>query len=299
MIVTSREQHCAILFADVVGSTRSFVELGDEKAKVWLLDIQRCMSEVVTNNSGEVLDYIGDEVMCRFPDADTAVSAACLIQRAMQEMPPTEGISAAARIGINWGSIVADGDRLFGDTINIASRLTEIAEAGQIIISDTIVSLLSADARSRVREFDHVKVKGKHDALSIYDVLWEQDGVTMIVSVDKTPLTDAKGDSMSLEYKQKVQEVGQSTVGFKIGRDDQSDLVVTSTLASRNHARIEFRRGKFVLIDQSTNGTYVKTNDGKVVYLRREELPLWGNGEIGLGEAASEDNLNLIRFSCP
>lgn len=287
------------MFADVVGSTSSFVKLGDEKAKEWLLNIQRLMSDIVTNSFGEVLNYIGDEVMCRFPDANTAVNAACQIQRAMKEMPRTEGIAAAARIGINWGPIVADGDRLFGDTINIASRLTEIAESGQIIVSDSITSLLSMDAKSRVREFDQVKVKGRHDTLLIHDVLWEQEGVTTIVSAGKTPLAHANDDAMSLEYKTKTVEVGQTTAGFKIGRDASSDLVVASSLASRNHIRIEFRRGKFVLIDQSTNGTYVKTNDGKVVYLRREELPLWGDGEIGLGEAATDDNANLIRFSCP
>lgn len=273
--------------------------MGDEKAKEWILGIQRIMSDVVTNSSGEVLNYIGDEVMCRFPDANTAVNAACHIQRAMHEMPPTDGITAAARIGINWGSIVADGDRLFGDTINIASRLTEIAEAGQIIISDAVASLLSAEAKATVRQFDHVNVKGKRDKLSIYDVLWEQEDVTTIVPEGKTLLAQSSDDAMLLEYKNQKQEVGQRTTGFRIGRDNDSDLVVTSSFASRNHARIEFRRGKFVLIDQSTNGTYVKTNDGKVVYIRREELPLWGSGEIGLGEATSENNQNLIRFSCP
>lgn len=299
MTITSREQRCAILFADVAGSTQSFVAMGDEKAKEWILGIQRIMSDVVTNSSGEVLNYIGDEVMCRFPDANTAVNAACHIQRAMHEMPPTDGITAAARIGINWGSIVADGDRLFGDTINIASRLTEIAEAGQIIISDAVASLLSAEAKATVRQFDHVNVKGKRDKLSIYDVLWEQEDVTTIVPEGKTLLAQSSDDAMLLEYKNQKQEVGQRTTGFRIGRDNDSDLVVTSSFASRNHARIEFRRGKFVLIDQSTNGTYVKTNDGKVVYIRREELPLWGSGEIGLGEATSENNQNLIRFSCP
>lgn len=299
MIVTSREQHCAILFADVAGSTRSFDALGDEKAKEWILGIQRLMSDVVKNNSGEVLDYIGDEVMCRFLDANSAVDAACHIQRAMQEIPPTEGITAAARIGINWGSIIADGDRLFGDTINIASRLTEIAEAGQIIISDAIASLLSAEAQHEVRQFDRVNLKGKSEALSIYDVLWEQEGVTTIVAAGKNPVAQAKGDVLLLEYKQEKREVGQNTTGFRLGRDNESDLVITSSLASRNHARIEFRRGKFVLIDQSTNGTYIKTNDGKVVYLRREELPLWGSGDIGFGEAISTDNQNTIRFFCP
>lgn len=299
MTVTSREQRCAILFADVAGSTQSFETLGDEKAKEWILAIQRLMADVVKNNSGEVVDYIGDEVMCRFPDANTAVYAACNIQLAMQEMPPTDGITAAARIGINWGSIIADGDRLFGDTINIASRLTGIAEAGQIIISDAVVSLLSVEAKDKVRQFDHVNLKGKREALSIYDVLWEQEGVTTIVAVNRSSVTQTKDSVLLLEFKQEQLGVDQGSSAFKIGRDNESDLVVSSSFASRNHARIEFRRGKYVLVDQSTNGTYIKTNDGKVVYLRREELPLWGSGEIGLGEAVSAGNPNLIRFYCP
>jgi len=297
--VTSREQRCAILFADVAGSTQSFETLGDEKAKEWILGIQKLMSDVVKNSAGEVLDFIGDEIMCRFPDANTAVDAACHIQQAMQEIPAVDGITAAARIGINWGSIIADGDRLFGDTINIASRLTEIAEAGQIIISDAVVSLLSTETKTRVRQFDNVNVKGKREALSIYDVLWEQEGVTTIVTAIRSPMAQAKGDALLLEYRQKKLKVNQDSSVFKIGRDDESDLIIVSSFASRNHARIEFRRGKFVLVDKSTNGTYIKTNDGKVVYLRREELPLWGSGEFGLGEAISADNPNVIQFYCP
>jgi len=297
--VTSREQHCAILFADVVDSTRSFDALGDEKAKEWIVGIQRLMADVVKESSGEVLDFIGDEVMCRFSDAVAAVNAACKIQRVMSEVPPTEGITAAARIGINWGSIVADGDRLFGDTINIASRLTEIAEARQIIISENVASLLPADSQYKVRQFDRVKVKGKPEPLSIYDVTWEQEGVTMIVGADSPSVKPVSGDVLLLEYKDRQLKITESMTGFKLGRDIASDLVVDSSRASRNHARIEFRRGKYVLIDQSTNGTYIKTNDGKVVYLRREELPLWGSGGIGFGEAISTDNSNIARFFCP
>src|SRR5690606_30674497 len=67
---------------------------------------------------------------------------------------------------------------------------------------------------------------------------------------------------------------------FVLGRADNCSLVVPAPLASRQHARIEFRRGKYILVDQSTNGTWVRLQDGKDVYLRREELPLWGAGII-------------------
>ncbi|MBT8134211.1 MAG: adenylate/guanylate cyclase domain-containing protein, partial [Gammaproteobacteria bacterium] len=60
---------------------------------------------------------------------------------------------------------------------------------------------------------------------------------------------------------------------------------------------LEFRRGKFVLLDHSTNGTYVKLNDQNDIFIRREELPLIGEGHISLGEDYRSENTNNIYFS--
>ena len=67
----------------------------------------------------------------------------------------------------------------------------------------------------------------------------------------------------------------------------KADMVVNDTMASREHARIECRRGKFILTDMSTNGTYVLTAEGPS-YLRREDIVLVGEGKIALGREISE-----------
>jgi predicted component of type VI protein secretion system len=76
-----------------------------------------------------------------------------------------------------------------------------------------------------------------------------------------------------------------------------ADITIDAPHASRNHFKVEYNRGKFVLTDQSTNGTYVKLADGKEVYLRRERLPLSSTGAICLGEKVDESNPLIIRFS--
>ena len=72
-----------------------------------------------------------------------------------------------------------------------------------------------------------------------------------------------------------------------LGRGQKADMIINDSMASREHARVECRRGKFILIDQSTNGTYVQTTEGPA-YLRREELQIDGEGKITLGRELNE-----------
>jgi hypothetical protein len=101
-----------------------------------------------------------------------------------------------------------------------------------------------------------------------------------------------------LTYHNEIKDVGTRTQGFIMGRAKDCDLEINSELASRHHAQLVFRKGKFVLIDQSTNGTFVKTQGGKEVYVQSEAVPLSGSGFISLGKAVSIDNEHLIYFSC-
>jgi len=103
---------------------------------------------------------------------------------------------------------------------------------------------------------------------------------------------------LRLHFREQEIEVSQSRPVVTIGRGQQNDIVVLDALASRVHARIEYRRGKFVLLDQSTNGTYVLIQDGERAYLRREELTLRGSGVITLGRTAEAEAPEAIHFVC-
>ena len=107
--------------------------------------------------------------------------------------------------------------------------------------------------------------------------------------------TDSK---LYLTYHNSIKELGSKTESFILGRSRSCDILIDSDLASRQHAKLMFRKGKFVLADMSTNGTFVKTQGGKEIYLQREEFPLSGSGFISLGKSVSVDNEHLIYFSC-
>ena len=111
---------------------------------------------------------------------------------------------------------------------------------------------------------------------------------------------EAEVKHLQIEYQEQNTRIASNdNRTFVIGRGVQSDLLCQTRLASRSHATIEFRRGKFHLSDQSSNGTFVKTDDGESIFLRRQELMLWGSGQIGLGEeVANCDQSDIIRFIC-
>jgi pSer/pThr/pTyr-binding forkhead associated (FHA) protein len=83
-----------------------------------------------------------------------------------------------------------------------------------------------------------------------------------------------------------------------IGRAEDNDVVVKGSLISRLHARIEINRNKFVLIDQSTNGTFVQSSDGEESFVRRDSLQIKGQGMIGLGRLPEAASPQTIRFVC-
>ncbi|MEX2488861.1 MAG: adenylate/guanylate cyclase domain-containing protein [Pseudomonadales bacterium] len=297
----SRENvEVAVLFADVTGSTNLYETLGDESANRIIGKVLDIMGTITENYQGFVIKTIGDEIMSRFSSANDSIMAAKEMQEEISEGLQGETVPISIKVGVHFGPaiLMEDGD-VFGDAVNVAARMAGIAKGSQIITTQETVNLLSADLQDMSRQFDRTTVKGKEEEIAVYQVVWEQsDDVTRIEFSDGPDEEAVK--YLTLEFRGEETRIGSDDHRtFVIGRGVQSDLLCQTRLASRTHASIEYRRGKFLLTDQSSNGTFVKTDDGENIFLRRQELMLWGAGYIGLGEEVSkEDPENLIRYVC-
>ena len=284
----------AIMFVDVEGSTKLYEKNGDQKAQQI---IERCLnivSDTIKDAGGTIIKFIGDEVMCRFADEDTAIDTACKIQEALEESSTRETLPSVC-IGLHYGmAIEKDGD-IFGDAVNVAARVTAIAKGKQIITTEDTVLNLSPRHVFMTREFDKTPIKGKEGEVTIYEVLWQPDNATRMHTTIKGGSADG-ALLLSIFYDGNEINIKANAPDFLIGRDARCDLIVNSGYSSRVHAHIEYRRGKFVLVDKSTNGTYVSMDKKQDIYIRREEFPLVGVGMIGLGESASDENEHIIRY---
>lgn len=118
----------------------------------------------------------------------------------------------------------------------------------------------------------------------------------MLPAVEVTPRIEPA--RLRLHYRDTDLRLGE---GFRkaatIGRADENDLVIKGNLISRIHARIELVRNRFVLIDESTNGTFVQRDDGEEIYIRRDSAELSGSGIISLGRMAARGAPLAIEYS--
>ena len=115
------------------------------------------------------------------------------------------------------------------------------------------------------------------------------------------PSTSAPSVAARRDWVLKLSYGGDSVVvepgaSVSIGRDKANDMVVNSTHASRVHARVEVSRDKFTLVDESTNGTFVQTNAGEEIFVRRDSTQLVGEGVIGLGRVAQPGTALAVHF---
>ena len=284
-----------LLFADISGSSRLYEKLGDTEA---LRAVERCLNRLeraTAGQKGRVVKTIGDEVMAVFNSADAAVHAAVEMQQRIDSLPSVSGVKLAVRIGLHWGSALEEKDDVFGDTVNTASRLAGLAKGGQILTSTESLAVLSPHQQFSTREIGYLAVKGKAESVRVFEVIWqERDDMTM-KSASLSPAA-ASETRLRLRHDGKELILGPDHPLASLGRDSHSDIVIRDGRASRNHGRIERRRDKFVLVDQSTNGTYVTVLGEAESAIKREESTLRGRGRISFGHSFVDDSTEVLEF---
>lgn len=295
----SKTRKLSILFADICGSTRLYDTLGDTRAREVIAITLDLLIEVTQRYKGTVIKTIGDEVMCTFDDAETAAKASCDMQESLDEANEAGAteVPVAIRVGYHYGPCIQEDGDVHGDAVNVAARMAAQAKARQIITTAETAKQLPSALQENTRFVDYASIKGKGE-MEIVEFIWQEDDVTRM-SGDLSSVT-APGNlpvQLRLEYRDTSILLSQEREQAVLGRSATCDIPVNESLASRQHIRIELRRDKFFLIDQSTNGTYIQQTDGRQAFVRREETPLTGEGIISLGRALNDNPQELIRFA--
>ena len=124
--MAAKTTNVTILFADISGSTRLYELLGDAPARAKVASCLKLLTDVTERYGGTVIKTIGDEIMCTYPDAETAVNAACEMHEIlMDDITETVSglISLAIRVGLHHGPAILEAGDVYGDAVNVAARL--------------------------------------------------------------------------------------------------------------------------------------------------------------------------------
>lgn len=290
------ETQRSILFADVVGSTELYEKLGNEKAKETIEGCLALLTETIEAFRGKVVKSLGDGILCTFESPEEAVWAAVRVCQKLATEP------MEIKIAVHYGQVLEEDGDVFGDAVNTASRIAERAKPSEILISREVSEYLPAIMHPIVQRVPPVSVKGKKEPLELFAILKVDTAAESGPAFDlsKTITIEAssrKRGDLELTYKQEkvTLRAGES---ISIGRDPSNDIVVTTEHVSRTHAKIFHRQGKYVLMDQSSNGTYLSVNLSNV-HLLREEAILHGSGLIYLGADPNKTRSEPILYMIP
>jgi len=298
--------HTTVVFADLTGSTRVFEAMGNARASDVVTRLIQWIGGVCQTHGGRVVKSLGDGVLVVFQNGAQATSAVLEVQRnhhkRLQTWPAP--LRMELQIGVAAGEVVEiDGD-CYGDAVNLASRLSDLAGPSQIWATESVVEQLhTGDVRHR--NLGPINIRGKNEMPVVYRIDW-QDEVTEFLTMPATLMppqarsSDSGFGTIELSWLDVRGLFRAEQLPIHLGRVDEAQFVVNDPRVSRLHARIEARNGTCVLVDVSTYGTWVRfhtsTGPSAEIALRRDECVLHGSGEIGLGAPLSDFSAPTISF---
>jgi len=161
-----------ILIADVKGYSRLMEE--DEEATIrTITDYRNIITEQVNQHEGRVVDSPGDNVLAEFASVVDALKCATQIQKeiAEQNVSLPENRKMEFRIGVNLGDVAEEGNRIYGDGVNVAARIESLAEPGGICISHTVYDQVKKKLRFGYEYLGEHAVKNIEEPVRVYRVL--------------------------------------------------------------------------------------------------------------------------------
>ena len=191
----------AILSADVVGYSRLMGD--DEEATVRTLKkYKQIIFDLIERHNGRLVDSPGDNVLAEFVSVVDAVRCSVQIQEDLKEnnegLPPNRKMEF--RIGINVGDVIQDGDRIYGDGVNVAARIESLADPGGICLSRTAYDQVRKKLKHEYEYLGEYEVKNIDEPVRIYRIQMEPETNTTIVKEKKASALSDKPSIVVLPF---------------------------------------------------------------------------------------------------
>lgn len=311
-----------VLFTDIQGSTAYYEKFGDLAGFAMVHKCNSLLEEVVRKYRGWVIKNIGDAIMATFDDCEHCVQGAMEMQQKLKELNAGKKPDdvTRVRIGAHYGLGIVKSDDVFGDVVNVASRVQSLALPEQIVISDSLFNEV-ASCGFELALLGRFQLKGKTEERELYEVRWSRNlpprpnlGHTVIAS----------SSSLVQEFRlQHLTQAGKVDAeytlfgeGFTIGRTEGDLKFPQDSRMSSPHAHIFVQNGQPMVEDLSTQpGIFIRLKgiftleDRDIVIIGGQLLRFESKAEILAAAAAmavtvpsvthtlQEDAARLVRLN--
>lgn len=295
-----------VMFADLTGSTSVFESLGNDAATQAIRALTHWIGQACEKHGGRVVKTLGDGVLALFPRPDYAVETVVQLQRdhARRQVQRGPAHHMELQVGLACGDVVEVSGDCFGDAVNVAARLSDLAGASEVLATREVVEQVGQPpAGVRFHDMGTMPIRGKSQEHHVWRIEWEEDTSTGMLTLPAYPVLQPRSRapaaaSIALESGTLVHEFDADELPVHLGRAREAEFPILDPRVSRLHARIEWRGQGFVLVDLSSYGTCVRFGGSHTeLRLRREECALHDSGEIALGPDFGDFTVPTVRFA--
>jgi len=270
------------------------------------------VTEVSHECGGIVSSYEHDSAFISFSNSKKALKASLsILDKLMAEEAGKTDVDSemldatnklvplSVRLGVHYGPLDVQVGEFSGPVLDMTKKMVTRAKPSQIIASQQFMDQVSGE-EVEIKQLGSVNdPSGKIDIVEIITP-HSRKGVELeaqAAAMQEGGPTASTATQTVLMFQGAQIIVGDSQPIVVMGRDVNNDFIVNVETASRQHARVEYENGRFVISDHSTNGTYVQPTGGQPVFLSQQQIPLQNSGVISLGQPITEQAL-LIQYMC-
>lgn len=283
-----------VLFLDLIDSTRLYEHRGDRQAFSIVTACLGRASAVILEHGGRIVKYTGDGLMAAFPGPDVTAAAVLDIHDTLRDCPSLADKPTKLRVGFHCGPLLKSGTDIFGETVNIAARIADLASAGRALTTATTAAQMDSSWRARLTAVPARIVRGIRQPLELFELRCDtSDEATSVFGAAAVP---GEHSELRLYLNRRWTTLNRHNPQTTLGRAPSADVCIDDARASRHHAAIELRGDKFVLVDHSSNGTYVTIGNTPEFIVSHEDIVLHGGGWISLGRSRDGNPCSIEFF---
>jgi class 3 adenylate cyclase len=237
-----------VMFTDIKGSTEYFENFGDIAGLAMVHECNDTLRCEIETHGGRVIKTIGDAVMGAFEDNDQSVRAAIMMQRRLRERNATRKKSdhILVRIGIHHGTGIVKSDDVFGDVVNVASRVQSIAQPEQIVVSDALQKTISSRSEFDLEFIGRFRLKGKSEDRDLYQVRWSNTQNLPSIGAVHTTISRVYREGVTL---QQLSPDGSIKCEYRVTANGITVGNAEPDPKSLGYSKLEVVRARFLLLD--------------------------------------------------